>query len=1034
MRISDKISLLRKRRGLSQEQLAKSIGVSRQAIYKWEAGITTPDIDNVKVISEFFGISLNDLVDDNVNISETPITITKEENIDTPTDILQGDTAIKNKNRIGLFALIGTLSLAIVVLSIVLIVSLSKHTHSFGGYTIEIQPTCTVAGIERRYCECGESEARSISTISHSEIIIDGYAPTCSQIGITEGKKCSICNTVLKEQTIIPIDSEKHIEEIIKGTPANCISEGLTDGIKCTECGITLKKQEVIPLDGHSEEIIKGYNATCIRDGLTDGKKCLVCDVVLLEQEIIKSNGQHIEKIIEGYPSTCIKNGLSDKVVCSECNEVLVNAVSLPLGKCTESDILGYEATCTSVGLTTGKVCSNCGKALVKQEIIRTQEHNFVNDCCTYCGNLKGINEKISYLLNEDKCSYTAYAEGDINIDKLIIPSTYEGFPVTKIGNFSSITSVDKIHLPNTITEIKDGAFSGVSSVYDITLPNSLTSIGKNAFNGTAIKSFTIPKNVDSIGENAFASSKIRYITFADGTEEIDASAFSSCSTIKAIYIPSSVKNINGAICGGSENAVIYRNTKADTSNWSSAWESCKDNQKCTVYVVNECPESFIPFTYTINSDGKSYTITGNENTIDEEIIVIPSTYSGYPVTYIDAIAFQEHSTVREVYIPDTVKSIGRYAFFKCSSLTYVDFGKGLVEIQNRAFMQANLKEINLPKSINYIDTCAFAYCTSVSKITLEDGCSAYKLIDGVLYSKDGALLVLYPNASTQASYNIPEGVAVIHGGAFCGSVNLTSVTLPSTLKVIGELSFQNCESIQSIVLPNGLTTIGSFAFANCPALESVIIPTSVTTIKDGAFSVGSTICHIYYMGESIPDSWEVYFSWYVSVYFNIKKIGATENGLKYVITNDNEVTITSGANSDGNVPSLIEGYPVTVIGKNAFYGYGKSSIELTNTIKRIEDYAFSGSSLTKMILPSGVEYLGTYLFSACKKLSNIYIPNTVKEISGPLMLRKDSNLHIYYQIGADITLWDEYWNKYNGFGDSYYEYITMAVADSTDL
>lgn len=60
--LSEKIYELRRKCGLSQEQLAEKIGVSRQAISKWEGGLSTPELDKLKALSEFFDITVDELV------------------------------------------------------------------------------------------------------------------------------------------------------------------------------------------------------------------------------------------------------------------------------------------------------------------------------------------------------------------------------------------------------------------------------------------------------------------------------------------------------------------------------------------------------------------------------------------------------------------------------------------------------------------------------------------------------------------------------------------------------------------------------------------------------------------------------------------------------------------------------------------------------------------------------------------------------------------------------------------------------------
>ena len=67
MNLGKKIAELRKKNNLSQEELAEKVGVFRQTISKWEIGDTTPDINQVKIISKIFNISIDELVDNDIN-------------------------------------------------------------------------------------------------------------------------------------------------------------------------------------------------------------------------------------------------------------------------------------------------------------------------------------------------------------------------------------------------------------------------------------------------------------------------------------------------------------------------------------------------------------------------------------------------------------------------------------------------------------------------------------------------------------------------------------------------------------------------------------------------------------------------------------------------------------------------------------------------------------------------------------------------------------------------------------------------------
>lgn len=67
MNLGKKIAELRKKNNLSQEELAEKVGVARQTISKWEIGDTTPDINQVKIISKIFNISIDELVGNDIN-------------------------------------------------------------------------------------------------------------------------------------------------------------------------------------------------------------------------------------------------------------------------------------------------------------------------------------------------------------------------------------------------------------------------------------------------------------------------------------------------------------------------------------------------------------------------------------------------------------------------------------------------------------------------------------------------------------------------------------------------------------------------------------------------------------------------------------------------------------------------------------------------------------------------------------------------------------------------------------------------------
>ena len=83
-------------------------------------------------------------------------------------------------------------------------VKVGAHEHVFGEWIITTEPTCTEKGEGTRTCECGESETREIPALGHTEEVIPGKDATCTETGLTEGKKCSVCGEILVAQEVVP--------------------------------------------------------------------------------------------------------------------------------------------------------------------------------------------------------------------------------------------------------------------------------------------------------------------------------------------------------------------------------------------------------------------------------------------------------------------------------------------------------------------------------------------------------------------------------------------------------------------------------------------------------------------------------------------------------------------------------------------------------------------------------------------------------------------------------------------------------------
>ena len=157
----------------------------------------------------------------------------------------------------------------------------------------------------------------------------------------------------------------------------------------------------------------------------------------------------------------------------------------------------------------------------------------------------------------------------------------------------------------------------------------------------------------------------------------------------------------------------------------------------------------------------------------------------------------------------------------------------------------STIERLTIPRSVTMIEESAFACCTSLRMIVVDESNPAYASHDGVLFDRNKTRLIQYAQSHRQEHYIVPETVTSIDGWSFYDGERLRSVTFPSSLTSIGPLGFFHCDALKSITIPSNVHSIGESAFCHCSSLMSVTIPESVRSIGNGVFRGCQHLCDV---------------------------------------------------------------------------------------------------------------------------------------------------------------------------------------------
>ena len=518
------------------------------------------------------------------------------------------------------------------------------------------------------------------------------------------------------------------------------------------------------------------------------------------------------------------------------------------------------------------------------------------------------------------------------------------------------------------ITELPTRSFYG-SKLQNLVLPQTLTSIANHVFQNSRLQSIQIFGNLTSIGESAFSGAPLLNIAIPASVTTIGASAFSGCKRLSTITFEkgSNLSALNDDVFKECIITNIQIPAKVETIS-SSAFTSCKALQ----------------------------TVSFEENSC---LTVMSSAFKGLPA-------------LQNVHIPASVEIIEASAFQGCTLLIHVIFESGskLQTIKGGysgssaqgAFSGCSkLAAIEIPASVEAIETAVFKGCTSLATVTFEFG-SKLKTIGGNYYEYNyyGA----FSNCSKLTAIEIPANVETIGTAAFKGCTSLATVTFESgsKLKTIGGNyyrynyygAFSDCSKLAAIEIPASVETIGTAAFKGC---------TSLATVTFESRSKLKTIGGDYYINDRS--------NYYYGAFSDCSKLAAIEIPASVETIG---IAAFKGCTSLATV-TFESGSKLRTIGgayRNNYY-YGAFSgcsklvaIEVPASVETIQDCAFSQCSALEKIEfeeKSMLTTIGQRAFYECKIIHRVYASNCTLIASVGYYAFSSSNEIYLFEIGTAV-------------------------------
>ena len=655
----------------------------------------------------------------------------------------------------------------------------------------------------------------------------------------------------------------------------------------------------------NNEVSVTGYRYFVADDGLRYGVKDGIANIVGQSKSL--SGSIEIPASITykdvAYSVTSIGGYAFDN--CTSLTSITIPDSVTSIGTsafsgCTSLTSISIPNSVTSIGDYTFSDCTSLTSITIPESVTSIEGYTFYGCTSLISVTIPDSVTSINWFAFRDCTSLTEVHISDIAAWCAMEFGTYAN-PLAHAGNlYLNGNLVTELEIPNGVTSIGNHAFEGCTSLASITIPDSVTSIGSYAFEGcTSLASMTIGDSVTRIGSSAFSGcTSLTSVTIPNSVSSIGYSAFSGCTSLTSITIPDSVTSIGGSAFSGCTSLISVTIPDSVTSIGDGAFYGCTSLTSIT-----------IPDSVTSIENGAFYYCSSLTEVHISDIAawcaIEFGNVSANPLAYAGNL-YLNGNLVAELVIPDSVTSIGRYAFYGCTSLESMTipfvgatldgadnthfgyiFGAssyssndgyvpaslksvtitGGSSIGERAFYDcSSLESISIPDSVTSIGESAFSGCTSL--IIYCEAASKPSGWDSDWNSADRPVVWDCNNTDVADDGNIyfvdeygfcyalKDGVVSLVrrskglSGAIEIPASITYKDVAYSVTSIGSSAFDGCTSLTSITIPDSVTSIGGRAFDGCTSLTSITIPDSVTSIGELAFNNCTSLTSI-----SIPDS-----------------------------------------------------------------------------------------------------------------------------------------------------------------------------------